>query len=47
MAEAAAIALAAKVLNGMQVHEAQILSNSVLLLQYLNEQECNHPLIGE
>jgi len=44
MAEVAAVALAAKVLDAMQVHEAQIISDNIILLQYLNEQEHNHPL---
>jgi len=48
MAEAAAVALAAKILNStMQVNEAQILSDNILLLQFLNEQEHNQPLIEE
>jgi hypothetical protein len=47
MAEAAAIALAAKIFIALQVHEDQILSDNIVLLQYLCEQERIHPLIGE
>jgi hypothetical protein len=47
IAEAAAISLAAKVLNALQVHEAYILSDNIVLLQYLGEQDRIHPLIGE
>jgi hypothetical protein len=43
MAEAAAVALAAKILNIMQVNEAQIISDNISLLQFLNEQQHNHP----
>jgi ribonuclease HI len=43
MAEAAAISLAAKVLNALQVHEAYILSDNIVLLQYLGEQDRIHP----
>jgi ABC-type sulfate transport system substrate-binding protein len=43
MAEAAAVALAAKILTVMQLTEAQILSDKITLLQFLNDQDHNHP----
>jgi ribonuclease HI len=43
MPEAAAVALAAKIFNIMQVTEAQILSDNITLLQFLNDQDRNHP----
>ena len=43
MVEAAAFTLAAKILIALQVPKAHILSDNIVLLQFLSEQDRNHP----